>query len=94
MLWPLNAARTGLEAPLVARSCRAEFGPPPGDSAWRADHPSAVTVQLADGEWRHVLGYRIVEVAELTHATDPTPQTGAYLEEVITDGQAIPVWNW
>ena len=93
-LWPLNAERTGLEAPLVARSCQAEFGPPPGDSAWRADHPSGATVQLADGKWHHVLGYRIVEVAELTHASDPTPQTGAYLEEVITDGRAIPLWIW
>ncbi|MEE2710803.1 MAG: sialidase family protein [Gemmatimonadota bacterium] len=93
-IWPLNAGRTGLEAPLVARCCREEFGPPPGDSAWRADHPTGTTVQLADGKWHHVLGYRIVEVAELTHSSDPTPQTGAYLEEVITEGQTIPPWKW
>ncbi|MBT5874268.1 MAG: hypothetical protein HOH43_12685 [Candidatus Latescibacteria bacterium] len=80
--------------PVVARSCRAEFGVPPGDSAWRADHPVAATVHLADGQWHNILGYRLVEVAELTHATPPTPQTGAYLEEVITQGQAVPAWNW
>ena len=49
---------------------------------------------LLDGKWHHVLGYRIVEVAELTHSSDPTPQTGAYLEEVVTEGQTIPSWKW
>src|SRR5438093_9127761 len=66
-LWPLRADRAGLEPPLVARDCRAEFGAPPGGSVWVADTPSAAVVRLADGAWRCLLGYRIVERAEGTH---------------------------
>ena len=93
-LWPLNGERTGLGTPIVARDCRADFGYPPGGSDWRIDHPSAMTVQLADGEWHNVLGCRVLETAELTRASDPTPQTGAYLEEVTSAGKAIPIWNF
>lgn len=92
-LWPLTEDRTALEAPLIIRDCRGEFGPPFHGSEWRADHPSAATVQLADGVWHHVLG-RVTELAELTHGSGPTPQTGIYLEEVASWGKAIPTWNF
>jgi len=93
-LWPLNAERNGLATPVIARDCSAEFGPPPGASAWRVDHPSAMTVRLADGKWHNVLAMRILEYGELTFVMPPTPNSGAYLEEVISSGEAIPVWNF
>lgn len=93
-VWPLNANRTGLETPIVARDCRDEWGAPPGGTTWRIDHPSAMTVQLADGQWHNILGVRVLEFGELTHAMDPTPRTGAYLEEVISIGNPIPVWTF
>ena len=81
MLWPLNDQRTGIEEPILVRDCRADFGRPPGGSVWVADHPSGMTVHLADGNWHHVLAYRVLELAELSHATEPAPQTGGYIEE-------------
>ena len=40
------------------------------------------------------MGYRIFEKEENTHFVDPTPCTGAYLEEVISAGKALPMWNF
>ena len=94
VIWPLNEERTGLETPIVARDCRGEWGPPPGGTTWRIDHPSAMTVRLADGRWHNVMAVRVLEYGELTHAMDPTPRTGTYLEEVISAGQPIPIWNF
>ncbi len=92
--WPLNEERNGLLPAFVARDLRKEFGPTPGGTAWRVDHPVAVTLRLADGRWRNVIAMRILEYGELTHMQDPTPHTGAYLEEVISAGEPIPVWNF
>lgn len=93
-LWPLNAERNALEPPLVGRNLAAEFGPPPGGSAWRVDHPSGMTVRLAEGKWHHLLGMRILEYGELTYAMPPTPQTGSYLEELISAGEPKPTWKF
>ncbi len=93
-LWPLNAARNALEPPLIGRDLAAEFGPPPGGSAWRVDHPSGMTLRLADGTWHHLLGMRILEYGELTYVMPPTPQTGSYLEELISAGDPIPIWKF
>ena len=93
-LWPLSQNRASLGTPLIARDCLREFGAPPGNTAWRIDHPSAMTVHLADGEWHNVLGVRVLEYGELTHALAPTPRTGAYLEEVVSTGPAIPIWRF
>ena len=90
-LWPLNQERNGLETPILARDCRAEFGPPPGESMWRVDHPFAANLRLADEKWHNVMGYRIHEDVE-DHDTVSPPQTGAYLEGVISAGQPIPDW--
>ena len=94
LLWPLLKDRNGLAPPLVARDCRAEFGAPPGGSVWIVDTPSSAVVRLADGAWHCVLGYRIVERAEVTHRGDPTPQTGIYLEEVLSSGAASAAWSF
>ncbi len=92
-LWPLTKDRRGLEAPILAREPRADFGPPPGGSMWRVDHPSSANIQLADGKWHNVLGYRIHEDVEDHDAVIPV-QTGAYLEEVISSGTPVPAWDF
>ena len=92
-LWPLTADRTGLETPLLVRDCRGEFGPPPAGSLWRVDHPSGGVVQLADGQWHSVIGYRILEDVESQDLPVP-PQTGGYLEEVLSTGTAHPAWEF
>jgi hypothetical protein len=79
---------------MVARDCRREFGPPPGNTAWRVDHPAAMTVHLADGRWHNVLAARVLEYGELTHVLPPTPRTGAYVEEVLSSGNAVPIWRF
>ncbi|MBL9215433.1 MAG: hypothetical protein JNG83_08160 [Opitutaceae bacterium] len=93
-LWPLNAQRDTLEAPLLVRDSMAEFGRPPGDTSWRVDHPSAMTVRLADGRWHNILGMRVLELGEGSMGLPPTPFTGCYLEEVISSGEAIPLWHF
>ena len=93
-IWPLNEGRTGLEQPMVVMDGSKEFGRPPGKSAWRVDHPSGMTVRLSDGAWRHVLAFRVLEDGEMSYAMDPTPYTGCFLEEVISRGEPIPVWNF
>ncbi len=94
VLWPLSADRKSLASPIVARDCRSEFGPPPGGSSWHADHPSAMNLQLGDGSWHNILGYRVLERAEATHAIAPAPQSGAYLEEVLSSGPPLPAWHF
>ena len=58
---------------------------------WRVDHPFAANLRLADEKWHNVMGYRIHEDVE-DHDTVLPPQTGAYLEGVISAGQPIPDW--
>jgi hypothetical protein len=93
-IWPLNEARNGLESPLIARDPLTEFGVPPHGSVWAVDHPSAMTLHLADRNWHNVMGYRMLEWMENTHYVGPTPQTGGYLEEVISAGNPIETWGF
>jgi len=93
-LWPLNEDRTDLEEVLIARDCRAEFGFAPSGSWWRVDHPRSAVVQLADGGWHDVLIYQIADNLEIEGAADMAPQTGHYVEEVFSRGEAIPAWNF
>ncbi len=92
-LWPLNADRSALHEPIVMRDAPAEFGPAPGGSKWMVDHPNAVTLRLADGKWHNVLVYRILVQAEHRGAAPP-PQTGLYVEEVLSDGPTAPPWRF
>lgn len=92
-LWPLTEDRSGLQAPILGRHCKADFGPAPSGSMWRADHPVAATVRLADGKWHNIMGYRIHDDVE-SHDLEAPPQTGAYLEEVVSAGEPIPTWNF
>ena len=92
-LWPLDPERTGLEAPLPVRDCHAEFGRAPAGSVWRADHAQGGVVRLADGKWHSVIGYRILEDVEAQDLPVP-PQTGGYLEEVLSSGAPRPEWSF
>ncbi len=92
-LWPLNRQRTGLLEGLEIRDALTEFGPPPTGPVWFMDHPTAVTLRLADGEWHHVLVYRVMDRGEHSGAAPP-PQTGIYVEEVTSTGRVIPEWNF
>ena len=94
MLWPINDARTAVEIPIYARDCLAEFGPPPHGTIWAADHAFGNIVQLADGKWHALLGYRVYEKEENTEYTAMTRYSGAYLEEVMSVGKPIPAWNF
>ncbi len=88
-----NADRSALEEPVIARDALAEFGPAPGGSKWMVDHPNAVTLRLADGQWHNVLVYRILVQKEHRGAAPP-PQTGCYVEEVLSDGPTAPPWRF
>ncbi len=93
LLWPLKADRSGLEEPITVRNALKQFGPPPSGKVWFMDHPMSRTVRLADGAWRHLLVYRIMDRGEHS-GFPPAPQTGLYVEEVISAGPAIPSWNF
>jgi len=93
-LWPLNAQRTGCGPAIVARDCVGEFGPPPVGTTWFADHPMATTVQLADGRWHNLLGYRVMAFSTKGVGGEKlTPRTGCYIEEVFSTAPARPTWR-
>lgn len=92
-LWPLNAERIDLEAPLTSRAARDEFGPAPNGGGWMVDHPSGAVLRLADGRWHGVVAYRILGSAEHNGAP-PAPQTGCYVEEVLSAGPVAPPWRF
>ena len=91
-LWPLNQQRNSLDEPMTIRHATQEFGPPPTGPVWFMDHPTALTLRLGDGQWHHILVYRLMDRGEHTGAP-PAPQTGLYVEEVTSAGPTIPVWH-
>jgi len=94
-LWPLSDDRSALAPRIDVLDCRAAFGPPTGANwTWRADHPSGMTVRLADGTWHHVLGFRVQDYREIKEAMPPTPRTGMYVHEILSIGPALPTWNF
>ena len=92
-LWSLNQAKDGLETSSLVRDSVAEFSLAPSGDTWNIDHPSAMTVQLADGNRHNVLAMRICDHAEVREGADPAPQTGCYVEEVLSLGTPIPIWT-
>jgi hypothetical protein len=93
-IWTLNEARDGFSAQFVARDPRSEFGLPPHGTIWAVDHPVSSPVQLADGQWHALMGYRMLEWKENTHLIPPGPQTGSYLDEVVSFGPPVALWNF
>lgn len=93
--WPINENRSGVGTPMIVRDTRGEFGPPPDRSTWMCDHPSGAIVQLADGAWHSLIGYRIATRGEMTnYGSDPTPQSAAYLDEVHSVGEPVAIWKF
>jgi len=66
------------------------FWEPPFGSIWRADHPVGRNVRLADGQWHHLLTYRVPEQNECISDAQVTAFTGSYLEKVQTAGPRVP----
>lgn len=94
-LRPLSEDRRSLGDPVTVRDGDADFGAAPHGSVWWCDHPLGRTVRLADGRWRHLLTYRVLERDETIEGFPPTPHTGTYIEEVITPGpMAEPEWRF
>lgn len=92
--WPLSDDRLHLEPPVLVRDCDVDFGPPPGGSTWSADHPMALTLRLADGCWRNVLVYRVLERGENGMHCPPTGHTGCYVEEAVSKGTPRGPWRF
>ncbi|MCX5660894.1 MAG: hypothetical protein NTW19_14410 [Planctomycetota bacterium] len=101
-LWPLNSTRTGVQSAMIVRDCLREFGPPPTlgrpdqpPEKWMADHANGVTVRLADGQWRHILCYRLCHYPRYrNYGTPPSPHNGCAVEEIVTTGPARPTWRF
>lgn len=94
-LWPLNAQRSDCGPAITARNCTDEFGSSPEGTTWFVDHATATTVQLADGQWHNVLGYRVMAFSTTGVGGETlTPQTGCYIEEVLSAGPAQPAWQF
>ena len=93
-MWPLSEDRKSLQEPLVIRDTIKDFGKPPHGSFWRVDHPVGLTVRLSDGQWHHVIGFRGLEHDENDHNAPVTSFTGSYLEEIYSDGDPQPTWNF
>lgn len=92
--WPLNADRTELGELYIVRDARGQFGPAPSGSWWRVDHPNSSVLRLADGKWHGILVYHIVDNGEVEGFGSLTPQTGCYVEEILSKGKVIPTWNF
>lgn len=93
-LWPLNKERNGLLDPIMIRDCAADFGPPPGDALWFADHPISAILRLADDALHSVLTYRVMTFSHKDRGQEHiTPATGTYIEEVTSTGSPLPIWE-
>jgi hypothetical protein len=93
VLWPLSADRSGFAEPIMARDALEQFGKPPGGPVWFMDHANADVVRLADGRWHNLLVYRIMDRGEHSGKAPP-PQSGFYVEEVLSSGPEIPAWHF
>lgn len=93
-MWPLSADRKSLLEPVTLRDTTKEFGKAPNGSYWRVDHPVGVTARLSDGRWHHLIGFRGLEHDENDFNAPVTAFTGSYLEEVFSDGEPLPTWNF
>jgi hypothetical protein len=92
-LWPLAPDCNELLNAMVVRNAKGEFGVPPGGQTWMVDHPSSAVLRLADGDWHNVLAYRILQYAEFKGKA-PAPQSGCYVEEVVSRGKVLPPWRF
>ena len=91
-LWPLHENCQDLETPILVRDGETDFGQEPRGDFWCIDHPIGLTVRPADGQWHHVLSYRVLGGYETAAQSALTPRTGCYVEQVFSKGPVKPVW--
>lgn len=92
--WTFDGAK--LIGPRLIRDCNEEFGPLPRETFWAVDHPSSAIVHLNDGLWHALLAYRIKAFHLPTRGREEpdVPQTGCYVEEILSTGPAVSEWNF
>lgn len=95
-LWPLAPDRRSLLSPMVIRDSLVEWGRTSAGRIRQVDHPSGRTVRLKDGNWRHILAYRVSGKGEVHTGIDPaaTPIPGLYVDEVLSVGEPAPEWKF
>jgi hypothetical protein len=93
-LFPLVPDLNDVAPAILARDPYAEFGLPPSGYQWDLDHPVSATVQLGDGNWHNALCYRLCDLGETRLGSEPAPQSGLYVDEVVSAGPATPIWNF
>ena len=95
-IWPLADDRRSLLDPIIARDGLKEFGRNSEGHIRAVDHPSGRTLRLSDGQWRHLLGFRILSPFEIKIGLDETviAVPGVYLDELVSDGEPAPEWRF
>lgn len=93
-LWTFDS-RSNLY-PLCVRDALVDFGPNPY-GAWYVDHPNSSILRLYDGNLHCYLAYRVRDPHVFGNAgvSNPSPQSGSYLEEVISMyGEQVSIWKF
>ncbi|MBF0244448.1 MAG: exo-alpha-sialidase [Planctomycetes bacterium] len=82
VLYPLDEETGKPGEALMAMDCNERFGPSPGASMWRVDHPFGACVRLADGAVHSLLCMRICERLEVEWDAPATPQSACWIGKV------------
>jgi hypothetical protein len=97
---PVNQARNGLATPITIIDGHASWGDSPDSNdpdknpdGWYIDHGYGNVVRLSDGQWHSVFVHRVLAQAE-QDGSPATPHTGLYMEEVFSNGDAVPTWTF
>lgn len=92
--WTMHDAE--LTGPRLIRDCPEEFGPLPPETFWAVDHATSAVVRLADEHWHALLAYRIKAYHLPTRGREEPdlPQTGCYVEEILSTGAPVPAWRF
>ncbi|WP_306590819.1 hypothetical protein [Geothrix sp. 21YS21S-4] len=93
-LWTFDANSTLY--PLCVRDALADFGANSYGS-WNVDHPNSTILRLYDGNPHCVMAYRVRDphVSGSAGVLNPSPQSGSYIEELISMyGTPIPIWEF
>ena len=96
VLWPVSADGQLGECQTVC-DANTEFGK--NGAYWCVDHPTSAILQNADGTARSVLAYRVRDPYFYPFRpgnvfSTPSRPSGAYRDEVLSTGSAMPVWEF
>ena len=96
MCWEATAGADGICMERAVRDCTGEFGTAPEGTFWACDHPTTAVVRLADGRRHGLLVYRLLAFPKSTAKTvEPVVlQTGCYVEEIHSTGEAVEPWRF